>query len=208
MPIADSYGQNVPIATLTDPPNAQTLATGIVNNIVPKTVMTFASASVRGATLVPNTPSAPTEGMVSWLKDTNTLSVYNGSTWVTIAAGSTTWTKVTSLQPGWSHDGNGNGDFCYKVADFNGDRTIFFRGALGRTWSSGVQNNYTLNDDPLPANARPSTKRTIVIPCSDSGSTRITMKMDINPNGDLTVWGFGVNDKPDWIGFNGCYAAL
>lgn len=203
MPIADSYGQNVPIATLTDAPNIQTATEGIVNNLVPKSVMTFASRSVRGATI-----TAPTEGMVTWIRDLNTLEVYNGTAWVPVAEGQSTWTKVTSLQPGWTHNGNDNGDFAYKLADLNGDRTIFFRGALSRSWGGGVMNSYTLNDDPMPANCRPSKKRTIVIPCSDSGSTRITMKMDINPNGDLTVWGFSTADRPDWVGFNGTFCSL
>lgn len=207
MPIADSYGQNVPIATLTDPPNAQTLASNIVQNLVPLSNMRFASASVRGATLTGT--AAPTEGMVSWIKDTNRLEVYNGSAWVTVGSGSTTWSKVPITTPPWTHNANSNGDFEYKVADFNGDRTIFFRGSVGNSWSGGgVSSNYQITAEALPASARPSRKRTITIPCSDAGSTRITMKMDIDTNGHLTVWGFGVNDRPAWLAFNGCFAPL
>ena len=79
MATTDDYGQGVSIAALTDAPNAETLAKNIANGIAPRSVMRFASASTRTATLTGAT--APVEGMVSYLQDTDRLYVYTGSAW-------------------------------------------------------------------------------------------------------------------------------
>lgn len=76
MPLTDSYGQNVKYPTLTDKPNAQTLGQQIVEGLTPKVVMLFASAVVRGGTVL-----KPTAGMVTWLHDVGRLEVYNGTAW-------------------------------------------------------------------------------------------------------------------------------
>lgn len=82
MATTDDYGQGVSIAALADAPNAQTLAQNIANGIAGRSVMRFASASARTATLTGAT--APVEGMVSYLQDTDRLYVYTGSAWVEI----------------------------------------------------------------------------------------------------------------------------
>lgn len=76
MPITDSYGQNITYPTLADKPNAQTLGKGIVDGLTPKTVMYFASAVVRGATI-----TAPQAGMITWLKDVERLEFFDGHSW-------------------------------------------------------------------------------------------------------------------------------
>lgn len=82
MATTDDYGQSVSIATLTDAPNAETLAKNLANGIVSRSVMRFASASARSAALTG--VSAPVEGMASWLQDVNKLYVYDGSAWIEI----------------------------------------------------------------------------------------------------------------------------
>ncbi|MFE0039449.1 hypothetical protein [Streptomyces sp. NPDC059015] len=82
MATTDDYGQGVSIASLTDAPNAETLAKNLANAITSRSVMRFASASARSAALVD--AATPVEGMVSWLQDTNRLYVYDGSSWVEI----------------------------------------------------------------------------------------------------------------------------
>jgi hypothetical protein len=79
----DDYGQGVSVATLTDPPNAETLAKAIANGIVSRSVMRFASAAARTSALTGAT--APVEGMTSYLQDVDRLYVYNGSAWVEIS---------------------------------------------------------------------------------------------------------------------------
>ncbi|MGQ5576342.1 hypothetical protein [Streptomyces sp. ECR3.8] len=77
MATTDDYGQGVSVASLSDAPNAEALAKNIANAIVKQTMMKFASASTRNATI-----TSPEEGMFAWLKDTDLLTVYSGSAWL------------------------------------------------------------------------------------------------------------------------------
>ena len=83
MATTDDYGQGVQIASLTDAPNAETLAKNIANALAARSILRYASASARAAALTG--PSAPTEGMVTTLADTDRLYRYNGSAWVPVA---------------------------------------------------------------------------------------------------------------------------
>lgn len=103
----DDYGQGVSIASRTDAPDAETLAKNIANGAVSRGVLRFASASARTAALTG--PSAPAEGMVTSLADTDRLYRYNGSAWVAVApvtqigtatvsfTSQTSWTQTVSF---------------------------------------------------------------------------------------------------------------
>lgn len=78
MPGTDVYGQGISLPLLSDAPDAQQLGADL-SKIIGRTVMVFDSASHRGATLVGT--AAPTEGMFSYLKDSNVLEYYSGSAW-------------------------------------------------------------------------------------------------------------------------------
>ncbi len=52
-------------------------AANINNYLMRQSVMTFASSGARGSAL----GTAVEEGMLSYLNDTNTLTVYDGSSW-------------------------------------------------------------------------------------------------------------------------------
>ncbi|MEV5862395.1 H-type lectin domain-containing protein [Streptomyces sp. NPDC052071] len=97
MATTDDYGQGVSVATLTDPPDAETLAKNIANGIVSRSTLRFASAAARTAALTG--VAAPVEGMTSWLQDVNRLYVYNGTAWaqVSIAQSGTVNLSFTSL---------------------------------------------------------------------------------------------------------------
>lgn len=108
MPTTDKYGQGVQIASLADPPNAETLASNIANAIVERSAMRFASASTRNATL-----TAPVAGMQAWLNDTKQLTVYDGTQWliaVTATAGMQSWTPTWSTDTGQHLPVFGNAD--------------------------------------------------------------------------------------------------
>lgn len=203
MPTTDAYGQGIQIAALTDAPNANTLAYNIVNPLVPRSVMRFASASARNATI-----ASPVEGMMAWLQSENLLTVYDGSAWVVVSAGTQAWTTV-GLASGFAHNGNSNGTFQYRVVNLFGEISIMFQGAVSVTYSgSTIPNSGILNTTALPTSARPSSLRTIVIPCSDVSSSRITLKLDIRTDGYLQIYGTGSGNTPPWIGFNGCFSSL
>lgn len=97
MPTTDSYGQGVSLISLTDAPDMSKAVADLANGLIPRSVMRFASASTRGATL-----TAPVEGMTTWLEDANRLEVYNGSSWVTPEPSLSTTTSGLSAAAGFS----------------------------------------------------------------------------------------------------------
>ncbi|MFJ7417999.1 hypothetical protein ACIQXD_05220 [Streptomyces uncialis] len=203
MPVPDDYGQGIQIASLLDAPDAGKLAKDIANALAQRGVMRFASASARGATI-----TAPVEGMLAWLRDVDLLTLWDGSAWTVVATGAKSWTTV-GLTSGWSHNGNDNGTFQYRLVNLFGEDSLMFRGAIGRSSYPGtVPGSWTLTNTALPSAVRPSTKRTISVPCSDINSTRITLKADIQPDGHITLWGTQADAKPPWVGFNGCFTSL
>ncbi|WP_063886362.1 hypothetical protein [Streptomyces sp. NRRL S-31] len=206
MPLTDSYGQGIQYPTLTDKPNAQTLGQGIVDGLTPKVVMTYASAIVRGATI-----KKPTAGMLTWLKDVGRLEVYDGSGWAVVTAGTSTWKTIDLATSEYSHNGNSQGTFQYRLINLFGEMGLMFRGGIGVTYpypNGSLPGNGRLNASALPVGARPSTLRTVVVPCSDTSSNRITLKMDITTDGILKLFGTQADSKPPWVGFNGVFCSL
>lgn len=205
MPLTDSFGQNIPYPTLTDKPNAQTLGQGIVENIVPKTVMTFPSAVVRGATL-----KTPIAGMFTYVKDVARLELFDGDAWVTVAAGTSTW-KTISLASGFSHDGNDNGWVQYRLVNLFGEQTLMFRGGLNISYigpGGSIGNGGNFNSVALPVNCRPSDRRTITLACQWT-SEQLSIKMDVNTNGNLTLIGTNTSSaRPAWVSLNGTFVSL
>ena len=94
MATTDDYGQNVSIAALTDPPDAETLAKNIANTIVARSNLRYASATARTAALVGD--AAPVEGMETWLQDTNKKYIYDGSTWLEVPLKARGYATITS----------------------------------------------------------------------------------------------------------------
>jgi hypothetical protein len=203
VPTTDDYGQGVQIASLTDAPDAEKLAKSIVNAIAQRSVLRFTSASARGATL-----TSPVEGMLTWLQDVNRLDLYDGTTWVAVSVGRSSWTTITPESP-WTQNGNNNGNLQYRLLNISGEESLQFRGALGRaSYPTSPAGSYVVNNTALPSIVRPSTLRTVLIPCSDTSSDRIALKLDVRVDGYLEVFGFSSSAKPPWIGFNGVTVSL
>jgi hypothetical protein len=203
VPTTDDYGQGVQIASLTDAPDANKLAKDITNAIAQRSVLRFASSSARGATL-----TSPVEGMLTWLQDVNRLDLYDGSSWVAVSVGRSSWTTITPESP-WTQNGNNNGTFQYRLLNISGEESLQLRGALGRSsYPTSPAGSYVVNNTALPSSVRPSTLRTVLIPCSDTSSDRIALKLDVRTDGYLEVFGFSSTTKPPWIGFNGVTVSL
>jgi hypothetical protein len=206
VPTQDSYGQGINIAALTDAPDASKLARDIVNAIAQRSVMRFASASARSATLVGD--YAPVDGMVTLLQDVKRLDARLDGTWVALSVGASTW-KTISPASGWSQNGNSQGTFQYRLLNISGEESIQFRGGLARSsYPTSPPSSYVVNNTALPSSVRPSTLRTVLIPSSDVSSDRIALKLDVKTDGYLEVFGFGSTTKPPWIGFNGVTVSL
>ncbi|MEU9470411.1 hypothetical protein AB0D78_28105 [Streptomyces avermitilis] len=205
MPTTDTFGQGFAALDYGDVPDLKTMGDGLLK-IAGQSVMRFASASTRNATL-----TSPVAGMVAWLNSEKLFTGYDGTAWVVLAAGTQAWTDIP-LVAGWSTadaDNNANGTPQYRIVNLFGETTLQFRGAIGKTTYPGsVPSSWVITSTPLPTAARPTKKRTIVIPCSDANSDRITLKMDIQTDGHLSVWGTNSTAKPPWIGFNGCMCPL
>ena len=202
----DSYGQGIGLWQMTDPPSIPDAIGLFAKGVLPRLRLTFASASARGATLVG--AAAPVPGMMTWLTDAQRLDIWDGTAWVTVSVGNRAWNTIT-LTSGWTQNGNSQGTFQYRIVNFAGEDTIMFRGGIGRSSYPGtLPGFFTLNTSALPTTARPTTLRTIVVPCSDVSSDRITLKLDITTDGWLNLYGIDSVNKPPWVGFNGCFASL
>jgi len=201
VPTTDTFGQGFAALDYGDLPDLKTMGDGLLK-MAGQTVMRFASASTRNATL-----TAPVAGMAAWLNSEKQLTIYDGTAWVAVSAGTQSWTTV-SLASGYAHDGNSNGNFQYRVVLEQGESVIKFRGAVSVTYSgTTIPNSGVVNGTALPTTARPTTLRTINVPCSDVSSSRISLKMDIQTDGFLKIFGTGSGITPPWIGFNGCFAS-
>lgn len=207
MPTTDAYGQGIQIAALTDAPNANTLISGPVDDLTERSVMRFASASARNATL-----TSPVAGMVAYLTTEKLFTGYDGTSWVVLAAGTSAWTNVP-LASGFTHNGNSNGTFQYRVVNLFGEKTVMLQGAINVTYSgTTIPNGGVVTSTALPSAARPGSLRTVVVPCSDISSVRITLKLDARSDGHLQIYGTGSGadgvSTPPWIGFNGVFYSL
>ncbi|WPO70191.1 hypothetical protein [Streptomyces sp. KN37] len=206
MPTTDAYGQSISLPTLTDAPDLPSQLAALAAGVIPRGVLRFASAATRGATLVGT--AAPVDGMVTYLQDIKRLDARINGAWVALSVGATSWTTI-SLTSGFSQNGNSNGTLQYRLLNISGEESLQFRGAIERSsWPSSPASSYIINSVALPTVVRPSTLRTVLIPCSDVASDRIALKLDVQTNGFLEVFGTGTSVKPPWIGFNGVTVSL
>ena len=85
MPGTDVYGQGVPYPLLSEPPDAQTGFSGLVDALTQRSVMRFTNAADRNATLV-----SPTAGMIAWLGSEKIWTGWDGTSWVPLGGGTDT----------------------------------------------------------------------------------------------------------------------
>lgn len=207
MPTTDDYGQGIQLASLTDAPDIPGAIKALADGVIPRTVLSFASGTERGATLY-GPSRAPIEGMLTWLEDVGRLDVFDGSDFVAVSTGASAWTTI-SLASGFTQNGNSNGTLQYRLLNISGEESLQLRGAIGRaSWPTTPAGSYIINLTALPSAVRPQTLRTVLIPCSDVSSDRIALKLDVQTDGYLQVFGTGSTVKPPWIGFNGVTVSL
>jgi hypothetical protein len=204
VPTTDNYGQNIAIPALTDAPNAATLGNGLAA-IVPQSVMRFASASARNATI-----TSPVAGMQAWLTTEKLMTMYDGTSWTVMAAGASAWTTL-SLAATFGHDGNSNGNCQYRLLNFFGEMSVQLRGGLNIPYTDPgglIANGGIFTATPLPTSARPSSLRTTPGACSAVSSGALAIKIDAQTSGHLLAGGTGGTDKPPWVSLNGILYSL
>ena len=206
MPTPDNYGQGIQLASLTDAPDIPAAVKALADGVIPRGILRFASASTRGATLVGS--YAPVDGMVTLLQDVKRIDVRLNGAWVAVSTGASAWTTIGLASP-FTQNGNSNGTLQYRLLNISGEESLQFRGAIARSsWPTTPAGSYVINSTALPSAVRPATLRTVLIPCSDVSSDRIALKLDVQTNGFLQVFGTGSTVKPPWIGFNGVTVSL
>jgi hypothetical protein len=148
MPTTDDWGQGISLAALTDAPDLPRAIADLANGVIPRGVLTFASASARGATLVG--AAAPHPGMVTFLTDVDRLDVYDGSKWQTVLTATLPWANV-SLASGYAaYGGSTVGPRVRREGDI-----VYLEGRLQRSNGAniGAADNLTLGT--VPAAYRP-----------------------------------------------------
>lgn len=206
MPTLDGYGQNIGLWSMTDAPSIPDAIRLLAAGVIPRGVLQFASATTRGATLIND--YAPVDGMLTYLQDIDRLDARIGGVWVAVSVGAASWTTISLASP-FTQNGNSNGTLQYRLLNISGEESLQLRGAVGRaSWPTTPAGSYVINQTALPSVVRPQTLRTVVIPCSDVASDRITLKLDVRTDGYLEVFGTGAAVKPPWIGFNGTLVSL
>ena len=204
--VTDPYGQGISWLDYTEAPDLRVMGDSMGIPLASRSQMRFASASERDATLVGD--AAPVPGMMAYIASEDLFTGYTASWWQVMAAGSQQWIQPT-LASGFTHNGNANGNFRYRRVNLFGELAIFLEGAVGVTYSPGIPNSGVLTAAPLPVGFQPSTLRTVTIPCSDTNSDRITLKLDARANGELAIYGTSTTtNRPPWIGFNGVFYTL
>ncbi|WP_306317197.1 MULTISPECIES: hypothetical protein [unclassified Streptomyces] len=203
MTTKDAYGQSIDLWALTDAPDIPGAIAALAAGVIPRGVMRFASASTRGATI-----TSPVDGMLTYLQDVKRLDARIGGAWVALSVGASSWTTI-SLASGFGQNGNSNGTLQYRLLNIAGEESLQFRGAITRSsYPSSPPASYVINSTALPTAVRPQTLRTVLIPCSDVSSDRIALKLDIQTDGYLEIFGFSSSAKPPWLGFNGVTVSL
>lgn len=201
MPSPDGWGQDIQLWQMTDAPDIPAAIKAVADGVIPRSVLRFASASERGATLVGT--YSPVEGMMAWLQDQNLLTLYDGTAWTVVAAGSQAWTSP-ALATGYTNNGNSNGTVRWRKVNLFGEDAIMWSGGLNVTYTGGGSN--PANDGmflsaAMPSGARPSSRRTVTAACSGVNSDQLSMKIDFNTDGNIQIVASG-GAEPPWISLN------
>lgn len=199
---ADGYGQGIVTLDYTDKPDLVVLGNNLRDGLTPRSVMRFTDATARDATI-----TSPAGGMTAWLMNTKLLTVFDGTSWVAVAAGTQAWT-TPALATGYTANGNSNGTPEFRLVNLFGDPVVMWKGGLNVTYSGGSPaNSGNFLHDSLPTGARPTTKRTITAACSATSSDSLSVKIDFNTDGSTAiVTQSGV--QPPWVSLNGLFYSL
>ncbi|MFE9886885.1 hypothetical protein [Streptomyces scopuliridis] len=201
MPITDAYGQGFTSLDYGETPDLKVMGEGLLT-MAGQTVMPFASATARNAALTP-----PKAGMTAFLTDSRLLTVYDGTAWVVVAAGTQSWTTPT-LASGYTANGNSNGTPQYRIVNWFGEAVVMWKGGLNVPYSGGAPTNSgNFLSSNLPTAARPTSRRTVTAACSAVSSDSLSVKIDFNGDGAVAiVTQTGV--QPPWVSLNNIMYSL
>ncbi|MFE0326326.1 hypothetical protein ACFW08_05855 [Streptomyces sp. NPDC058960] len=201
MPKNDSWSQGVSYPVLGDAPDIEAAMSALVNGLVPLTVMRFANANARAATL--SGPTKPVPGMVTYLIAEDRWEGYQADgSWLLLSDGP--WQPLTyatgfrahSGSPGWRKKAGGG---------------IELRGTLETTTGKLNDGGNALKFASIPSAVAPGASRFFITAMSQSiisGITRMSARIQVSTNGDLLYvvdagGGQGSTTSPAWFALDG-----
>lgn len=174
MPTADPFAQSINIAALTDAPDVETLAHGIVDAVAPRLVLRFATAVARAATLVGT--AAPVPGMITYLISEDRYEARMGDgTWRTISSGA--WQPL-SFASGYAPRTGSPG---YRIL---GD-SVELRGTFERTTAAPFTKGAPLTVANLPVGARPAAWK--YFPIATEWAADMYARAEVDTGGNVIV---------------------
>jgi hypothetical protein len=202
MPKGDKYGQNVQYPVLADVPNIETALSTLVNAVVPLTVLRFANANARAATL--SGDAKPVPGMVTYLiAEDRWEGRQADGTWLLLSDGP--WQPLTYKtgyaanggSPGWRRKAGGG---------------IELRGRIQRSSGASLEDDGTFVPfASVPSSVAPATSRYYIVPSkrvTTDGVSRYTARIEVQSDGVMTYTvesggGISSSGSPGWFGLDG-----
>ncbi|MER5501369.1 hypothetical protein ABT096_29770 [Streptomyces sp. NPDC002561] len=195
MPKADSYGQGIQYPVLSDAPNAETAFGGVVNGLAPLSVLRFANANERAATLTGAYAAQP--GMISYLIAEDRWDTYGAdAVWRPMSPGP--WKPLTFSSGYTAFEGSPG----YRIV--NGD--VQLRGQFKRTDGSDLVTATSTLFCNLPVEARPIGATRVFIAAANfttsSGVSRFSGRITINSDGQAGYM-MGAGSTSGWLSLDG-----
>lgn len=189
--LTDDFGQAIPYLDYTDIPDLNAWGSALVGAVAQQTVMRFASASSRGATLTGAT--APVPGMLCYLVSEDRFEAYtSGQGWIPVTPGP--W---ATLPYGTGYQGFA-GNPGYRL--ING--TVQLRGQVSKTDGTVFTSNGTTGYAiaTLPSGFRPT--YTVELPAAQELATNYVCRQQIGTDGVITAF-IETGGNPHWVGLDG-----
>lgn len=190
----DDYGQGVQILDYTDRPDLALLGKNLAAGLTPRSVMRFANASARDATI-----TSPVPGMVAWVADTKLLTCWDGAAWRGMYMGSTDWSALT-LNSGFTTPQGSLHTIEFRVVNAAGTPRVEFHGSVDCTADVTGQ----VNVATLPVGARPTSLRTLAVTRTFNAVTSGVARVEITTAGVLSVFGAAGDAVTSWFCMDGC----
>ncbi|MFD4234301.1 hypothetical protein [Streptomyces sp. NPDC058542] len=195
MPTTDGYGQKVPYPVLSDAPNFELAFQGAVNALAGQSVMRFANANERSATLIGAFKAVP--GMISYLIAEDRWDRYDGDgVWRPMSPGP--WKPFTYASGYVANTGSPG----YRIV--NGE--VHLRGTLKKSNDTDFAADSETLLGTLPTEARPTgaSKFFIVATAYEtiSGRTYLHGRIAVLPNGQM-LYVIPAGGKTPWISIDG-----
>lgn len=166
-------------------------ASELNNYLMNQSVIVFASSAARSSTL-----PTPTEGMVTYLKDTNALQVYTGAAWVNVNDNSNAILKSLVTTAGDLIVGTGNATVARLGVGGNG--AVLLSNGTTATWLALGANNTVLTSNGTTATwSTPASAGEVLISSTTASGSTISLTSIPNTYNHLKINAYNLNFNAD-----------